>query len=198
VTKYLREFFRGTLSKIAKKMVAWGISPNAITIFGVLGICLAACFIALGNLVIGGTIVFFMGFMDALDGAVARANGKLNRFGAMLDSFSDRYSEILIYFGLLIHLLGNGDETGVILVFAALSGSVLVSYVRARAESQNLDCEVGIMTRLERYLATVVMLLSGYIQLGLLIIAILSHFTAIHRMVYSWRQIKYQDEKKNL
>ena len=198
MTKYLRELFSGILSKIAEKINTWGINPNTITVFGVLGNCLAACFIALGNLVIGGIIVFFMGFMDALDGAVARVNGKSNKFGAMLDSFSDRYSEILIYFGLLVYLLGNGNQTGVILVFAALSGSVLVSYVRARAESLNLDCEVGIMTRLERYLTTVAMLLSGYIQMGLLIIAILSHFTAIHRMAYSRRQIKYQDEEKNL
>jgi CDP-diacylglycerol--glycerol-3-phosphate 3-phosphatidyltransferase len=190
MTKFLRKIFGNFMSKVGSQVALLGIHPNTITFIGVLGNCLAAGFIANGNLICGGIFGLFSGLMDALDGAVSRAEGTPNRFGSLIDSVSDRYSEIFIYFGLLFYTLDQNDHTGIMLVFTALSGSILVSYVRARAESLNVECKVGIMTRLERYLVTIVLLLSGFVHIGLIIISILSHITAFHRMYYVWRQLE--------
>jgi len=178
---------------VGSQIASLGIHPNIITIIGVVGNCIAAGFIANGNLVSGGVIGLFSGLMDALDGAVSRVKGTQSRFGSLLDSVSDRYSEIVIYLGLFLYALNLNDRTGMILVFTALSGSILVSYVRARAESLNIECKVGIMTRLERYLITIIFLLSGYVHTGLIVISIFSHMTAFHRIYHVWQ---YLEEKE--
>jgi CDP-diacylglycerol--glycerol-3-phosphate 3-phosphatidyltransferase len=167
-----------------------GFSPNTLTIIGLLGNILAAILIYMDQLVAGGIVVMLSGSLDALDGALARNLDLSSSFGAFLDSVSDRYAEVFIFSGILGNFLVEGDHLRVLLVFTALSGSILVSYTRARAESLGADCKVGIMTRTERYIAIIIMLLANQLIIGLLVISILSHLTAIHRILETRKQLR--------
>ena len=138
-----------------------------------------------------------------MDGAVARAGTKTNASGALLDSVIDRYSESVIFLGALIYFYQLPNLLGVLLVFASVIGSILVSYVRARAEGLQIDCKVGLMQRPER----IILLALGVLAEGLIgkyilwqsnglilvtifaILAITSHITAIHRLVFSLYQL---------
>jgi CDP-diacylglycerol--glycerol-3-phosphate 3-phosphatidyltransferase len=122
--------------------------------------------------------------VDALDGTMARLRGEASDWGAFVDSVSDRYSELIIYGGLLYHFLALGETTGGMLTFAAAAGSVLVSYVRARAEGLGYDAKVGLLTRAERYLVLAPALVFNQVTLGLAILAIFANFTALQRIWY--------------
>jgi len=170
-----------------------GVSPNTLTIFG---FCInfgVAWLISQGHFVYGGILILLAGIFDLLDGAVARMTGKVTKFGALLDSTLDRYSEAVILFGLLWYYAWKSDvSVECLLIFATIVGSLLVSYVRARAEGLNLDAEVGIFRRTMRI---------GILSLGLMvsditnkqdtlmlytlwILAIGTNFTAVHRLFY--------------
>jgi CDP-diacylglycerol--glycerol-3-phosphate 3-phosphatidyltransferase len=120
--------------------------------------------------------------IDALDGTMARLRGESSDFGAFVDSVSDRYSELIIYAGLLYHFLNRGDRLGGMLVFGAAAGSVLVSYVKARAEGLGYGAKVGILTRVERYLVLAPALVFNQLYIGLGIIALFANITAIQRI----------------
>lgn len=174
-----------------------GVSPNALTIFG---FCInfgVAWLVSQGHFLYGGILILAAGIFDLLDGAVARMTGRVTKFGALLDSTLDRYSEGVVLFGLLWYYASRPDivyKTECLLIFATIVGSILVSYVRARAEGLNLDAEVGIFRRTMRI---------GVLSLGLMfsaipdqqntvmlytlwILAIGTNFTAVHRLVYVW------------
>ena len=174
-----------------------GVSPNTLTIFG---FCInfgVAWLISQGHFIYGGILILVAGIFDLLDGAVARMMGKVSKFGALLDSTLDRYSEGVVLFGLLWYYASRqaiAYKTECLLIFATIVGSILVSYVRARAEGLSLDAEVGIFRRTMRI---------GILSLGLMvsviphqqdtamlytlwILAIGTNFTAAHRLVYVW------------
>jgi len=115
-----------------------------MTMLGLLGNTVGAIFLARGEMLIGGIFVLLMTPIDALDGTMARLRGEASDFGAFVDSVSDRYSELIIYGGLLYHYLTKGDTVGGMLVFGAAAGSVLVSYVKARAEGLGYEAKVGL------------------------------------------------------
>lgn len=138
--------------------------------------------LALGNMTIGGLIILAMGPVDALDGTMARLRGEPSEFGAFVDSVTDRYSELVIFAGLLIFYAQQGDWTAALVTYVAAGGSVLVSYVRARAASLGYDTKVGILTRMERYLVLAPTLVLNIPLVGLWIIAILANVTAIQRI----------------
>ena len=192
------------LSVIANKMVAIGITANMVTFFGFLVNLIATFYFATGHLVIGGILVLFGGSFDMMDGAVARAQRTLRPSGALLDSVIDRYSEGFLFLGALIYFYGLESLLGIILAFSAWFGSILVSYVRARAEGLQVTCKVGLMQRPERIvllgagallqgallLKFPVLEISGMILLGTLgILALTSHITAIHRLVFSYQEL---------
>lgn len=192
------------LSVIANKMVAIGITANMVTLFGFLVNLIATFYFATGHLVIGGILVLFGGSFDMMDGAVARAQRTLRPSGALLDSVIDRYSEGFLFLGALIYFYGLESLLGIILAFSAWFGSILVSYVRARAEGLQVTCKVGLMQRPERIvllgagallqgallLKFPVLEISGMILLGTLgILALTSHITAIHRLVFSYQEL---------
>ena len=104
-----------------------------MTLLGLAGNIVGAVLIALGYLTVGGIVVLAMGFVDTLDGTMARLRGMPSEFGAFVDSVTDRYSELIIFGGLLYYFLQRGDWLSVLGIYMAASGSVLVSYVRARA-----------------------------------------------------------------
>ncbi|HAF62182.1 MAG TPA: CDP-alcohol phosphatidyltransferase family protein [Anaerolineaceae bacterium] len=195
-TDRLRVFFRTFLEKSGQKLLQKGISANAITLTGMAGNMVAAVFIARGNLLVGGILILCMGPLDAFDGAVARAKGEMTAFGAFLDSVTDRYSELVVFFGLLVYFVQNGDGSGAILSFIAAAGSILVSYTRARAEGVGYAVKAGLMTRVERYLVLVPGIIFGIPKISLWIIAILANVTAIQRVWIVWKESKQKEKEK--
>lgn len=169
------------------------ITPNMLTLFGLAITAGGALLVALGNLLLGGVVLAFAGLFDILDGALARAAGKVYRYGAFLDSTVDRYSEVLVYLAILIYFLQRHDGLYPIIVFVALTGSFLVSYVRARAQSLGFSCDVGILARPERVVIIVAgLLLQPFTPLALTIalwvLAIGTNFTAVQRIWVVWQQ----------
>jgi CDP-diacylglycerol--glycerol-3-phosphate 3-phosphatidyltransferase len=135
-------------------------------------------------------MILAMGPVDALDGTMARLRGEPSEFGAFVDSVTDRYSELVIFGGLLFYFSQQGDWLGALVTYIAAGGSVLVSYVRARASSLGYDTKVGILTRMERYLVLAPTLVLNYPMVGLWIIAVLANVTALQRVWDIRRQIR--------
>jgi len=185
LTKFLRKIFKNLLDAIAGKLILLGIKPNMITLFGLVGVFIASLLIAKGKLLSGGLLILFMASMDALDGAVARLSGDVSDFGAFLDSVSDRYAEFAIFFGMLVYALNKQEHLTIILAFLAATGSVLVSYTRARAEALGVDVKLGMLTRVERFLVIIPSLIFNQVVIGLLLISILGHVTAVQRIIYT-------------
>jgi CDP-diacylglycerol--glycerol-3-phosphate 3-phosphatidyltransferase len=164
-----------------------------MTILGLIGNTIGAILIALGQIQIGGLIVLLMGPVDALDGTMARLRGMAGKFGAFVDSVTDRYSELVIFMGLLYYFIQQDNQTAILLVFASAAGSILVSYIRARSQSLGWDTKVGILTRMERYLVLAPALILNFPVAGLWIIAVFSNLTAVQRIIDVRRQA-YQDQ----
>lgn len=165
-----------------------GLTPNAITTIGLLLNLLVAIVIATGNLRAGGILLLIASGFDMLDGAVARASGSVTPYGGFLDSTLDRYSEAVVYGGLLVYLLGTDDyRVGALLVFAATAGSLLISYARARAEAAGYRASVGLLARPERVVVLAAGLLFGQVIPALWILAIGTHLTVLTRIVHVWR-----------
>jgi CDP-diacylglycerol--glycerol-3-phosphate 3-phosphatidyltransferase len=182
-TDHLRIRFKGVLDPIGAFLIRLGLTPNAVTILGLVGNIIGAVVLATGHVSWGGLIILLAGPVDALDGTMARLKGEASPFGAFLDSVADRYSELIIYGGLLIYFIQTQNWQGMILVYFSAAGSVLVSYVKARAEGVGFTAKVGILTRVERYLVLAPALLFYQPIIGLWIIAILANFTAIQRII---------------
>lgn len=170
-----------------------GLMPNTMTLLGLLGNTLGAVLLALGHMTWGGLVVLMMGPVDALDGSMARQRGMAGHFGAFVDSVTDRYSELVIFAGLLYYYSGQGSALNTMLVYAAAAGSVLVSYVRARGQSLNWDTKIGLLTRMERYLVLAPSLILNWPMVGIWIIAIFANVTAMQRILDIRRQA-YQKE----
>ena len=193
---FLRKIFKNTLETIGSWLNGIGITPNFITITGVIGNMVAAVLIAVGHLTWGGIIAMLMGPMDAIDGTMARLRNEPSKYGAFIDSVSDRYSELILLAGLLIYFVRGNFWIGILLVYFAAMGSVLVSYVRARAESLGYNAKVGILTRVERYLVIIPGIIAGKPEISLGIVAILANFTALQRFFFVRKQAR-SDAKIN-
>jgi len=175
------------IAPIASALGRVGFTPNSLTLLGLALIALTAIVLALGYTFWGGVLFLVAGIFDAFDGALARQTNRQTRFGAFLDSTADRYADAAILIGVMAPLLQRGQQTGVILAFLALVGSVLVSYTRARAEGLGLECKVGLLTRLERFIIIAVGLFFNLLTPMLWVMALLTHVTAIQRIVHVWR-----------
>jgi len=170
------------------------ITPNALTWSGFLVSVGAAVLIATGHLFAAGFVVLVAGLFDILDGALARRTNRTTRFGAVLDSTLDRAAEAALLIGILVMYAGEQSTSGVLVAGVAWLGSLLVSYIRARAEALGLECQVGIFTRPERVVVLALGLLLSYFDsalfIALVVIAVLSLVTAGQRVLYVWRQTK--------
>lgn len=193
LTDRLRVLFKGILDPIAAFLNRLGLMPNTMTLLGLCGNVVGAYFIARGDIQIGGIIVLLMGPIDALDGTMARLRGMAGNFGAFVDSVTDRYSELVIFLGLLYFYANQGNKPAIMLVFLAAAGSVMVSYVRARCQSLGRDTKIGLLTRVERYLVLAPSLILNYPIVGLWILAVLANFTALQRILDVRKQF-YQQE----
>jgi CDP-diacylglycerol--glycerol-3-phosphate 3-phosphatidyltransferase len=154
-----------------------------------------AILLAQGNMTWGGILILVMGPVDALDGTMARLRGMAGSFGAFVDSVTDRYSELVIFGGLIYYYTQQNDMLSTIAVYAAAAGSVLVSYIRSRGQSLGWDTKVGVLTRAERYLVLAPTLILNVPLVGIWIIAILANVTAIQRIIDVRRQAR-QDQPK--
>jgi len=190
LTDFLRRLFQGVLNTIANFLNSMGVRPNTVTMFGLLGNLAAGYLITTGRLKMGGLCVLIISPLDAVDGALARLSEEKNRFGAFLDSVVDRYSELALFFGLLIYAIRTESDILLMWSFVAAAGSVMVSYTRARAEALGADSEVGILTRVERYLVIVLALLFNQPLIGMIIIGVLANVTAIQRIIHVHSQMK--------
>jgi len=194
LTDLLRKRFGGTLEPIARLVGRTGVSPNAVTLTGVVLNLGVAWILAQGLMRIGGLLVPLVSLFDALDGTLARLTGKRSRFGAFLDSTMDRFSEAIVYLGLLVFYTRLGAGREILLIYVTIVGSLMVSYARARAEGLGLDCKVGLLTRLERTVVLTVALILDQVPTALWVLAILTNFTAFQRMYHVWRATDGEDE----
>lgn len=189
-----RVLFKGVLDPIGAFFNRLGIYPNTMTLLGLAGNVVGAVLIAKGYLTVGGIVVLVMGLVDTLDGTMARLRGMPSEFGAFVDSVTDRYSELVIFGGLLYYYLHRGDWLSVLAIYMAASGSVLVSYVRARAASVGMDTKIGFLGRFERYLVLAPSLILRIPMVGVWIIAIFANFTALQRILDVRRQALEQNK----
>ena len=178
----LREKARKPLEKIAKIIGVSGISPNLLTLTGFLFTLPAAFVLALGKWQLAGVILILASLFDVVDGAVARAMGKVSSFGAFLDSTLDRFSEAAVYLGLAVYFLKSQNFTGSVLCYLTLVGSFMVSYARARAEGLGVECREGLFTRFERLLVLILGLLISKPLWALWVLAPFSNLTALQRI----------------
>ncbi|MGW8249137.1 MAG: CDP-alcohol phosphatidyltransferase family protein [Anaerolineales bacterium] len=181
-TDQMRKRFKRTLDRIGTLLNRTGLTPNTMTIIGLIGNTVGAFFLAQGQMTIGGIIILLMGPVDALDGTMARLRGEPSEFGAFVDSVTDRYSELVIFGALLYYYLTQGDVLYAVLAYLAAAGAVLVSYTRARAQSLGFETKVGILTRFERYLVLAPALVFNIPQVALWILALLGNLTALQRI----------------
>lgn len=185
--------------QLMQPLARLGVTPNTLTIVGLLLSVLTAVVIAQGLLVMGGVLVLFAGIFDMFDGAVARVRNAATTFGAFFDSTFDRYSESIIFLGLLLYALqhpglhdvlwpvANEQIWMITLIYVAVVGSLMVSYTKARAEGLGLECKTGLLARPERVVILAIGLLFGVCIWALVILAVFSNVTAIERMVSVWR-----------
>ena len=192
-----------------------GIHPNVLTITGFLGSTLTAIALAVGSFFLAALLMILSGTCDILDGQVARKSGKMTRFGAFLDSTLDRYSDLFPLAGLAFYFGGggavfqaHGAESAksaypwtVLVITLAMVGSVMVSYIRARAEGLGSDCKIGFMQRPERTVLLIMGCLVGslpkigllLLQTMLILLALSSNITAIHRFIHVCRHLKNEE-----
>lgn len=194
LTDILRVRFKGIVEPIASILNRIGIHPNTLTLIGLAGNFIGAIFLAQGKFLIGGLIILAMGPFDALDGTMARLRGEPSDLGGFIDSVTDRYSELLIFAGIMIHYLQESDHIMAVVTFAAAAGSVMVSYTRARAEGLGFEAKIGLLTRMERFVILIPSLLLGYPRVGVGIVAVLGNFTALQRIYSVRRQARQRED----
>lgn len=175
---------------VARVVAKTRLTPNAVTIFGFLFNVGIAYILSTGHFLLGGLLILVAGAFDLLDGALARVTARSTTFGALLDSSIDRYSEAVLLFGLLVYFARRQETTEMILIFAAIVGSMLISYVRARAEGLGLDAEVGLMRRTVRICTLALGLIINQVLIILWILAVLTNLTVAQRLIYVWRKTR--------
>lgn len=188
ISELLGQRVRGLTLHVGQALARLGLSANLLTVLGLILNGVVAIVIATGHNVAGGVLLLFASAFDMLDGAVARATDEASPFGGFLDATLDRYSESVVYLGVLLLFLKTPDPNlGVILTFLATVGSLLISYARARAESFGYRASVGLVARPERVVILAVGLITGHLLAAMAILAITTHLTAATRILHVWR-----------
>ena len=189
LTDFLRVRLKGTLDAIGGFLNRLGVLPIQMTYLGLVGHALGAIFLAQGKMTAGGLVILLLAPVDALDGTMARLRGESSQWGAFVDSTVDRYSELFVFGSLIYHFASHGEVLGALLAFLAASGSVLVSYVRARAQSLGFDIKIGLLSRFERYLILIPSLVFNLPVYGMAFIALGAHITALQRIFAMRREV---------
>ncbi len=196
LTDQLRARSVGIIDPIVTFLARVGVSPDLLTILGMLLHFLFAWLIASGEFFWAGIAIFIFVPLDALDGALARKIGReQGNFGAFLDSTSDRIAEIILYAGYISYFYQHDNPWIVVATYVAITGSIMVSYTRSRAEALGISCKVGLLTRVERYVVIVATLvlsvfLPVLVEIGILILAAGTWFTVGQRVYHVWIQTR--------
>jgi CDP-diacylglycerol---glycerol-3-phosphate 3-phosphatidyltransferase len=178
------------LKAVAQALARRNISPTLLTLTG-LGINAAAAFLYFGGFIgIAGLVILFAGVFDMLDGAVARASEKASGVGGFTDSVVDRYSDFLMFGGVLAYFAAHRDLLMTLVSAATLCGAFLVSYVRARAELVIPKCAVGLMERPERIIVLAAGSIFGFLNAAVWVLCITTHLTAFHRIIFTRKAVK--------
>jgi phosphatidylglycerophosphate synthase len=175
---------------VARTLVAARVRPNQLTVLGLFVSALSAAAFIADMPRWGGLLLALAGACDILDGALARVSGQVSPFGAFLDSVLDRYSDMLVLAGIAFLFVRVGRVTEGLAALAALVGTVMVSYTRARAESVGVECRVGLMERGERLLVLIAGALLDLLVPAIWIVAVGANATAVHRIVHTWRETR--------
>ena len=185
------------LYKVLSNVFGERSNPNFFTWTGFFSTLIASLLILKELWFLAGLAIIVSGFFDLFDGVVARKLGRVTPLGGFLDSVLDRYSDLLLLLALLIHYLKNENSALVILTFVVAIGTVLIPYVRAKAESLQITCSVGLMERAERIILLSAGALFQWMEPILWILAILTHFTVFHRIYYVWKKLRSPLENQN-
>ncbi len=217
----LQQFIYKIINPVVKGMIRMGMTPNTVSSIGFIGsvaatvmfVCAAHCTAhSFGLIGWGGAVIILFSLFDMLDGQVARLGGMVSTFGAMYDSVLDRYSELLTLGGISYFLIMTSHPVGALVTFIALVGSVMVSYVRARAEGLGIECKIGLMQRPERVVLTSIAAIAcgivgasvsswkfdaaWILTIAMAIIAIFANVTAIARVCHCHKELAKKKQQK--
>src|SRR5215475_3877186 len=184
------KFFGAIINRIVRWLALSKIHPNVLTFIGLLINVGAAYLFAQGKFFAAGLVVLGAALFDMVDGRVARATDRVTRFGGFFDSVLDRYSDLALFMGLLVYYASINRFLYIVLTAIVMTGSVMISYVRARAENQIAKCKVGFLERPERVVLIIIGALFDRMAAVLWVIAVLSNLTVVHRMIYTWQECK--------
>jgi CDP-diacylglycerol--glycerol-3-phosphate 3-phosphatidyltransferase len=188
------KFFGAIINRIVRWLALSRIHPNVLTFLGLLINIWAAWLFAKGEFRWAGVVVTGAAVFDMVDGRVARATDQVTRFGGFFDSVLDRYSDLALFMGLLVYYSSINRNFYVVLTAIVMTGSVMISYTRARAENAIPKCKVGFLERPERIVLIIIGALTDHIAQVLWVIAVLSNWTVIQRMIYTYREAKQLED----
>lgn len=190
IPKKLQDGFVNLMTPVIKILIKLDVKPNTVTVSGVVITLFSAVAFIMGHLRLGGFLILFGGFFDVIDGALARSCNKETRFGALFDSTIDRYSEFIMFFGIVAYFISVKDYLSSIAIFLALVGSLMVSYTRARAEGLGFDANVGLMQRPERilFIGLGALIHPVALKFSIWLIAVFANYTAAQRIRYVYKQ----------
>ena len=197
-TRAIGIVFGAAIDRIVKWLSLSRIHPNVLTFFGLVINIVAALFFAAGSFRWAGVVVIAAGLFDMVDGRVARATRQVTRFGGFFDSVVDRYSDLALFMGLLVYYASINRFFYIVLTAVVMTGSVMVSYTRARAENAIPKCKVGFLERPERVVLIIIGALFGRMAAVLWVIAVLSNLTVVHRMIYTWQEAKRVEDTQTV
>ncbi|MFQ5865477.1 MAG: CDP-alcohol phosphatidyltransferase family protein [bacterium] len=184
----IKNWYLRLIAPVIEFFVRLELNPNFFTTIGFILTLGAAVLFATGYLRIAGAIILLAGTFDIIDGKVARATNRVTKFGALYDSTLDRYSEVIMFFGLAYYFVKEEWFVTSVAVSIALGGSIMVSYIRARAEALGFHCKVGIMQRPERvvYIGFGAIFHIYTLIFAILLIAVFANVTAVQRVYHIW------------
>jgi CDP-diacylglycerol--glycerol-3-phosphate 3-phosphatidyltransferase len=182
------------INRIVGALALSRIHPNVLTFLGLVINTWAAFLFAASSFRWAGAVVILAGLFDMVDGRVARETNRVTRFGGFFDSVVDRYSDLALFMGLLVYYASINRYSYIVLTAIVMTGSVMVSYTRARAECTIPKCKVGFLERPERVVLIIIGALFDRMAPVLWVIAVLSNLTVIHRMIYTWQEAKRLEE----
>lgn len=193
VTAAIGKVFGWVLTRLVRVLTLSGVHPNVLTLIGLVVNGVAAWILASGEFLYAGLVILCGAVFDLTDGAVARSANKVTRFGAFLDSVMDRYSDLILLTGLLVHYARIDRFSYIVLTAVVMIGSVLVSYSRARSENLIESCKVGFLERPERIVLLIIGSLFDRMAAVLWVMAVLSNLTVIQRIVHTWNESRAED-----
>src|SRR5579883_1155988 len=193
-TSLIGKIFGWAIDRIVRWLALSRIHPNVLTFFGLVINIVAAWLFARGRFLDAGLVVIGAGLFDMVDGRVARATDRVTRFGGFFDSVLDRYSDLALFMGLLVYYASINRFFYIVLTAIVMTGSVMVSYTRARAENSIPKCKVGFLERPERVVLIIIGALFNRMAQVLWVIAVLSNLTVVHRMIFTWREARHLED----